>query len=80
MIEGILSDWKVLCDHKEITRTIKTEYKNGKIFLYQSNFETIYNIDDRTIEGHINDVSEDLRDYLRRRGIKIYTDRFFKSI
>mgnify|MGYP003149607654 FL=1 len=80
MIEGILSDWKVLCDHKGITRTIKTEYKNGKIFLYQSNFETIYNIDDRTIDGHVNDVSEDLRDYLRRRGIKIYTDRFFKSI
>ena len=23
---------------------------------------------------------EDLRDYLRRRGIKIYTDRLFKSI
>ena len=80
MIEGILSDWKVLCDHKGITRTINTEYKNGKIFLYQSNFETIYNIDDRTIDGHVNDVSEDLRDYLRRRGIKIYTDRFFKSI
>ena len=80
MIEDILSDWEILCEHKEITRTIKTEYKNGKIFLYQSNFETIYNIDDRTIEGHINDVSEDLRDYLRRRGIKIYTDRFFKSI
>ena len=80
MIEGILSDWKVLCDHKEITRTIKTKYKNRKIFLYQSNFETIYNIDDRTIEGHINDVSEDLRDYLRRRGIKIYTGRLFESI
>ena len=47
--------------------------------MYQSNFETIYNIDDRTIEGHINDVSEDLRDYLRRRGIKIYTDRFLNQ-
>ena len=80
MIEDILQDWKVLCEHKEITRQVKVRYKNGKIFLYQSNFETIYNIDDRTIEGHINDVSEDLRDYLRRRGIKIYTDRFFKSI
>ena len=42
--------------------------------------ETIYNIIDKTIEGETNNVSEDLRDYLRRRGIKIYTDRFFKSI
>ena len=27
-----------------------------------------------------NEVSEDLRDYLRREGIKIYTDKPFKSI
>ena len=80
MVNGILSDWKVLCEHKGITRNIETNYKNGRIFLNQSNFKTIYNIDDRTIEGHTNDVSEDLRDYLRRRGIKIYADRFFKSI
>ena len=65
---------------KEITRSIKFKYENGKIYLYQSNFETIYSIDNRKIEGYTNDVSEDLRDYLRRRGIKIYTDRFFKSI
>ena len=26
------------------------------------------------------EVVEDLRDYLRRRGIKIYTDKPFKSI
>ena len=80
MIEAILSDWKILCDTKGITRSIKFKYENGKIYLYQSNFETIYSIDNRKIEGYVNDVSEDLRDYLRRRGIKIYTDRFFKSI
>jgi len=80
MVVEILSDWKVLCEHKGITRTIKTKYEKGKIYLNQSHFETIYNIDERTIEGYTNDVSEDLRDYLRRRGIKIYTDGFFKSI
>jgi len=80
MVEGILSDWKIQCDMKKIARTIKVRYENQKIYLYQSNFETIYNIEERTIDGHINNVSEDLRDYLRRRGIKIYTDRFFKSI
>ena len=30
--------------------------------------------------GSTDDVSEDFRDYLRRRGIKIYTDKPFKSI
>ena len=80
MVNEIISDWKSLLDSKGITRTIKIKYKNGKIYLNQSNFETIYNIYDKTIEGHINDVVEDLRDYLRRRGIKIYTGNFFKSI
>ena len=80
MIEEILSDWMKLLDSKGVTRSVKVKYENKKIFLYQSNFETIYNVDDRTIKGYINSVSEDLRDYLRRRGIKIYTDRFFESI
>ena len=32
------------------------------------------------IIGFENEVSEDLRDYLRRRGIKIFTKNPFKSI
>jgi hypothetical protein len=32
------------------------------------------------MEGDTNDVAEDLRDFLRRRGIKIYTNRLFQSI
>ena len=80
LIEDILYNWRVLCEHKGITRNIETIYENGRIFLNQNSFETIYNIDDKTISGYTNEVSEDLRDYLRRRGIKIYADRFFKSI
>jgi len=79
MMWGIIDDWYKLHTSKNI-KDVKTKYANGKIYFYQSNFETIYSIDDRTINGYINNVSEDLRDYLRRRGIKIYTDRFFKSI
>jgi len=79
IIQGIISDWNKLHEIKKITDTI-TKYENGKIILVQQNMYTIYYIDDRKIDGYINDVSEDLRDYLRRRGIKIYTDRLFKSI
>ena len=42
--------------------------------------ETIYDIVERTIEGGDNDIAEDLRDYLRRRGIKFFIDRGFRSI
>jgi len=85
--EGIIKDWLKLCEMKGITRTIKVRYElgnfpleSGKIFLNQGYDETIYNIEERNIQGHMNDVAEDLRDYLRRRGIKIYTGKPFKSI
>tara|TARA_R110000765_G_scaffold12488_1_gene38463 strand:- start:84 stop:941 length:858 start_codon:yes stop_codon:yes gene_type:complete len=80
MVESILSDWNVLCKHKGITRTIETIYENGIIILNQGYEQTIYNVVDKEVDGAVNIVSEDLRDYLRRRGIKIYADRFFKSI
>tara|TARA_B100002019_G_scaffold293177_1_gene319203 strand:+ start:1096 stop:1929 length:834 start_codon:yes stop_codon:yes gene_type:complete len=80
LVEHICDDWIDLCISKGITRNIEVWYENRKIFLNQNSLQTIYYLDDRKIEGHNNDVSEDLRDYLRRRGIKIYTDRFFKSI
>ena len=80
MVEGIISDWLTLIKVKGVTRTIDINYENNKIILNQGYEQTIYNIIDKTVEGETNNVSEDLRDYLRRRGIKIYADRFFKSI
>ena len=80
LIGKILTDWIDLCISKGVTRNVEVWYENRKIFLNQNNLQTIYYLDDRRIEGNVNEVSEDLRDYLRRRGIKIYTDRFFKSI
>jgi acetyltransferase-like isoleucine patch superfamily enzyme len=41
---------------------------------------THYDIDKKEMTGLTSKVSEDLRDYLRRRGIKIYTEKPFKSI
>ena len=42
--------------------------------------QTIIDIKNRTISGHEYELSEDLRDYLRRRGVKIFTGKKFKSI
>lgn len=40
-----------------------------------------FNLDKKTISGATDHpIVEDLRDYLRRNGIKIYTDKHFKSI
>jgi acetyltransferase-like isoleucine patch superfamily enzyme len=85
MVHRILSDWITLIQYKLEgfdPPTISTSYcsKERKIKLILDSGETIYNIGDRTIEGGDSDIAEDLRDYLRRRGIKFFTDRGFKSI
>ena len=78
----IISDWCKLHKDKNIS-DVNVEYDDGRIVLKQGTSEiwfTTYDVKQKEMIGLSNDVSEDLRDYLRRRGIKIYTDRFFKSI
>tara|TARA_R110001583_G_scaffold19175_10_gene75353 strand:+ start:1026 stop:1895 length:870 start_codon:yes stop_codon:yes gene_type:complete len=83
LIENILKDWKNLLDDKNIY-SVKTEYEDGKIYLTEAldggGNASIFNLDKKVIEVGEGNVVEDLRDYLRRRGIKIYTDKPFKSI
>ena len=64
----------------KINFSIVYEMNNHEIILNIDGKLTIYNIIDKTMEGSNDEVAEDLRDYLRRRGIKIYTGRVFKSI
>ena len=85
MVHRILSDWMTLIEYKLEgfdPPTISTSYynKERKIKLILDSGETIYDIVERTIEGGDNDIAEDLRDYLRRRGIKFFIDRGFRSI
>ena len=66
---------------REVPSTCMVGYnKERKIKLILDSGETIYDIVERTIEGGDNDIAEDLRDYLRRRGIKFFIDRGFRSI
>tara|TARA_R110000744_G_scaffold366659_1_gene475792 strand:- start:294 stop:1136 length:843 start_codon:yes stop_codon:yes gene_type:complete len=78
IVWGILEDWYKLHEMKGINARAK--YKEDQITLIQKNNKTIFNLTDKTITGFENEVSEDLRDYLRRRGIKIFTKNQFKSI
>jgi acetyltransferase-like isoleucine patch superfamily enzyme len=79
MIYDIIYDWFEVIKPKGHF-VFDIFYENKIIILIQGKNKTIYYIDDKKVEGFTNDVSEDLRDYLRRRGIKIYAERFFKSI
>ena len=55
-------------------------YNNGVITLIEGDNFTWINVIDKTCSDDTSPLTEDLRDYLRRHGIKIYTDRPFKSI
>ena len=84
MMMGIIDDWFELHEDKNI-KDVQVDYDTHRkiITLKKGKNEihfTHYHIDTKEMIGVMSDVSEDLRDYLRRRGIKIYTDRPFKSI
>ena len=78
IVWDILEGWYKL--HKMKGINAKAKYVDGQIILMQENNQTIYEVNKKTMSGYENDVSEDLRDYLRRRGIKIFTGKPFKSI
>ena len=84
LIDGILEDWKKLLKEKKLYYHYDVKYENGNIFLTETvdggSCVTTFDLDRRTITNGSGEVVEDLRDYLRRRGIKIYTDNKFKSI
>lgn len=87
---GIIKDWENLISFKVGKAHkffVSYNYDNTSIELVQfidsediRKVNTVYNITDKTVSGYTNKLSEDLRDYLRRRGIKIYTDNNFVSI
>lgn len=83
ILKQIVLDWVDLLEHKEhneyeidIREDLKLSLEDFKVG------SAIFNIEKRpySIDGEIGDLAEDLRDYLRRRGIKIYTGGEFKSI
>ena len=84
IILNIIDDWFKLHKDKNI-KDVQVDYDTHRkiITLKKGKNEihfTHYHIDTKEMIGVTSDVSEDLRDYLRRRGIKIYTDKPFKSI
>lgn len=83
IIDKILQIWiDKLLPHKSITTVLNVNYNknNNSIILNQNSGKTIFYIDKHLIEGIKNDIVEDLRDFLRRNGIKLFTGEPFKSI
>ena len=83
LITSILERWQtVLVPQKAIDTVSHLQYNKSisSIVLLQGINITFYNVKEKTITGYEDSVSEDLRDFLRRNGIKIFTGNPFKSI
>lgn len=83
LINPILERWlTVLVPQKSITTisSLKYDRHSKTINLLQDSNLTMYNVIDKNIIGYQDAVTEDLRDFLRRNGIKIFTGNPFKSL
>ena len=78
ILEDIIKDYIKLLEYKKLKAGIEVE--PHQLTLSRGGKQTIFDIEKRTISGYEDEISEDMRDYLRRRGVKIFTNNKFKSI
>lgn len=76
MIKGILEEYERLRDFKEI----KAGYNFDSESLVLTTETVKFDFKDTSTHGELSDTDEDLRDFLRRRGIKFFTGKPFRSI
>jgi acetyltransferase-like isoleucine patch superfamily enzyme len=79
ILDNIILDWLKLIKFKNI-QNVEIVNNYPLIDILFNNIRTIINVETKEVSGEISEVSEDFRDFLRRNGIKIYTNNFFKSI
>ncbi len=83
IIRELIGIWKDdLMAFKGIDSVVSIEYieEGNFIKFVQNNGETKFHVDTRTIEGLQDRVTEDFRDFIRRRGLKFFNGERFTSI
>ena len=82
LIVPMLSYWKQSTEERKGIQDIHVSFdkENHLILLEWNNKQTRFDVITKKITGDNHPLSEDLRDYLRRKGIKIFTGNPFVSI
>tara|TARA_B100001250_G_scaffold411564_1_gene440530 strand:- start:470 stop:1531 length:1062 start_codon:yes stop_codon:yes gene_type:complete len=80
LIEAVIESYKPLMSDININGKITYVSEDRKIIFDRHGKVTIYDISSMKISGFIDEASEDFRDFLRRNGIKFFTDLKFSSI
>ncbi len=75
-IEKILEEYDKQAAYKELAASLRYD---GDLEIVTCNGRQ-FDVQNMTIDGELDDVQEDFRDFLRRRGIKFFTGKPFRSI
>ena len=72
-------------EYKICYEEINKKSKEKKIVLTFNNLKndsrsTILNLSKRTLDGKEDEITDDLRDFLRKSGVRIFTKRRFRSL
>lgn len=76
IIDEALRDYFLLCEFKEIS--FPHEFDKDLLVLKYKDNE--FDFKEMMITGKLDEIAEDFRDFMRRRGMKFYTGLPFKSI
>ena len=76
LISKSLNEYEKLKSFKQID----FDYSYESEFLLLKSDTSIFNFNDMTISGELTNEGEDLRDFFRRRGMKFFTGKPFRSI
>jgi len=79
ILEGILEEWRLLAVTKGLDPVVELVGRT-RIILRTSKGSVEFDAEHMTVAGEMDDMAEDLRDFLRHRGVKFFTDRPFRSI
>ena|SRR6218665_3982853 len=76
LVNEIITEYKKQMQFKNIDAVILF---NEETFIIECN-KVLFDLNNKTTQGELGAVEEDFRDYLRRRGIKFFTGKPFRSV
>lgn len=76
MVSELIREYHQLIEYKGIVANVRFSAERMHIEVNRA----IFDLEKRVIGGEIDSLAEDFRDFLRRRGIKIFTGKPFSSI
>jgi acetyltransferase-like isoleucine patch superfamily enzyme len=79
-IDEVIARYLPLMKDKGIDAKIKYDLEDDQIIFKRTTGETMFNLRKMEIIGICDDEVEDFRDFLRRNGIKFFTENRFRSI